>query len=136
MTPPRRSRDRNNEIAAVDALVVADVNDLLLDEDDVAGEYLRWEVLVREEEGEYKLPSLSTDNDEEEEPPPNAKLWWIELNRRVIAYVVSIIDTTASSNSSEADDAFIVCVFVLSEDRQRLSLIVDGGLLFVCDFKF
>jgi len=54
----------------------------------------------------------------------------------VIAYVVSIIDTTASSNSSEADDAFIVCVFVLSEDRQRLSLIVDGGLLFVCDFKF
>jgi len=29
---------------------------------------------VREEEGEYKLPSLSTDNDEEEEPPPNAKL--------------------------------------------------------------
>jgi len=41
MTPPRRSRDRNNEIAAVDALVVADVNDLLLDEDDVAGEYLR-----------------------------------------------------------------------------------------------
>jgi len=134
MTPPRRSRDRNNEIAAVaDAVVVeVDVNDLL--DVNVAGEYLRWEVLVREE-GEYKLPSLSTDNDEEE-PPPNAKLWWVELNRRVIAYVVSIIDTTASSNSSEADDAFIVCVFVLSEDRQRLSLIVDGGLLFVCDFKF
>jgi len=42
MTPPRRSRDRNNEIAAVvDAVVEVsvDVNDLL--DVDVAGEYLR-----------------------------------------------------------------------------------------------